>query len=95
MSDSGIIFSGVLRTGRTDALIYAKALSARTPGTHSLHMIESADHNFIGHHEEIIGSVVDWWELKQRQGLQSGIWLPNFSRARVHDGKDTAIDRQR
>jgi alpha/beta superfamily hydrolase len=93
VSDPADIFSGVLSAGRADALIYAKALSTRTPGTHSLHLIEGADHNFMGHHEEIIGSVVDWWELRQRQGLQSGIWLPNFSRARVQDGKDTAIDR--
>lgn len=61
-----------------DALIYAKALSTRMPGTHSLHMIEGADHNFIGHHEEVVGSVLQWWEHRQQQRLKSGIWLPNF-----------------
>jgi hypothetical protein len=31
---------------RYDALIYARALSPRTPGTHNLHIVEDADHNF-------------------------------------------------
>lgn len=31
---------------RYDAVIYSRALGARTPGTHSLHLIEEADHNF-------------------------------------------------
>ncbi|KAK2465306.1 hypothetical protein APHAL10511_002660 [Amanita phalloides] len=61
-----------------DALIYAKALGARTQGTHSLHLIEGADHNFIGYHEALIDSILDWWDLREQQGLKSGIWLPNF-----------------
>lgn len=31
---------------RYDALIYARALSHRNPGTHNLHLVEDADHNF-------------------------------------------------
>lgn len=31
---------------RYDAIIYSRALGARTPGTHNLHLVEKADHNF-------------------------------------------------
>ncbi|KAG6335616.1 hypothetical protein ID866_3473 [Astraeus odoratus] len=31
-----------------DAIIYARAFGARTPGTHVLHLMEDADHNFTG-----------------------------------------------
>lgn len=31
-----------------DAIIYARVFGARTPGTHNLHLIEDADHNFTG-----------------------------------------------
>lgn len=31
---------------RYDATIYARALGARIPGTHNLHFVEYADHNF-------------------------------------------------
>jgi len=60
----------------TDALIYAKALSNRSSGTHALHLMEGADHNFVGHQDELLGSILEWWGLKQRNGLSSGIWLP-------------------
>lgn len=33
---------------RYDAIIYARIFGARTPGTHHLHLVEDADHNFIG-----------------------------------------------
>ena len=33
---------------RYDALIYARALTDRSPGTHNLHLVEDADHNFTG-----------------------------------------------
>lgn len=29
-----------------DAVLYARILGKRFPGTHNLHMIEEADHNF-------------------------------------------------
>ena len=61
---------------RTDALIYAKALSHRSSGTHALHLMEGADHIFVGHRDELLGSILEWWELKQRNNLSSGIWLP-------------------
>ena len=31
-----------------DATIYARALGARSPGSHSLHLVEDADHNLTG-----------------------------------------------
>lgn len=31
-----------------DATIYARTFGARAPGTHHLHLIEDADHNFTG-----------------------------------------------
>ena len=31
-----------------DAIIYARAFGSRAPGTHALHLIEDADHNFTG-----------------------------------------------
>jgi hypothetical protein len=31
---------------RYDAVIYSQAFGSRAPGTHSLHLIEEADHNF-------------------------------------------------
>lgn len=33
---------------RYDSIIYARALGGRPAGTHSLHLIEGADHNFVG-----------------------------------------------
>ncbi|KIL62839.1 hypothetical protein M378DRAFT_165300 [Amanita muscaria Koide BX008] len=61
----------------SDALIYAKALGARRPGTHALHLMEGADHTFTGHIDELIGSILEWWELRRRGGLNTGIWLPH------------------
>lgn len=31
-----------------DAIIYARVFGARPAGTHNLHLIEDADHNFTG-----------------------------------------------
>ena len=43
---------------RYDGTIYARALGARNPGTHNLHFVDDADHNFtevcvyLGHWEK-------------------------------------------
>ena len=37
-----------LTSSRYDAVIYARALANRSPGTHNLHLVEEADHNFTG-----------------------------------------------
>ncbi|KAF4577417.1 hypothetical protein EYR36_005405 [Pleurotus pulmonarius] len=58
-----------------DAVIYARALSNRTPGTHTLHLMEDADHNFTGRQDEVVDVILDWWEARSRGGLKSGLWL--------------------
>lgn len=59
-----------------DALIYARALGARTPGTHTLHMVEGADHNFTGQQDEVVDYMLEWWGLHERGELKSsGVWM--------------------
>ena len=55
-----------------DALIYAKALSNRMPGTHALHMMEGADHNFTGRQDEVVDVILGWWERRVKGQLQTG-----------------------
>ncbi|KAK0459971.1 Alpha/Beta hydrolase protein [Desarmillaria tabescens] len=57
-----------------DAVIYARALSNRDPGTHSLHLMEHADHNFVGRRDEVVATILEWWDAHERKDLQSGIW---------------------
>ncbi|KAL1692023.1 Alpha/Beta hydrolase protein [Schizophyllum commune] len=57
-----------------DAVIYARALGGRTPGTHTLHLMEGAGHNFEGRTEELVGDIVGWWNLRTRGGLRDGVW---------------------
>ncbi|KAK0222133.1 Alpha/Beta hydrolase protein [Armillaria fumosa] len=57
-----------------DAVIYASALSNRDPGTHSLHLMEHADHNFIERQDELVATILEWWGAHERGDLQSGIW---------------------
>ncbi|ESK95681.1 ectomycorrhiza-regulated esterase lipase thioesterase family protein [Moniliophthora roreri MCA 2997] len=58
-----------------DAVIYSRALGSRTPGTHNLHLIENGDHNFTGMSDEIVDTILDWWEKRQHSGVKTGIWL--------------------
>jgi hypothetical protein len=71
----------VLRCGpnRLDALIYARALSDRSPGTHSLHLMENADHNFTKRQDEVVNVIMDWWEARRRGALKTGIWLTEIN----------------
>ncbi|KZS92220.1 ectomycorrhiza-regulated esterase [Sistotremastrum niveocremeum HHB9708] len=57
-----------------DALIYARALSNRAPGTHTLHLIEEADHNLRGFLKEVIETILAWLASAQRGRLKDGIW---------------------
>ncbi|KAJ7505756.1 ectomycorrhiza-regulated esterase [Mycena galericulata] len=58
-----------------DALIYARALGTRSPGTHTLHMLEDADHNFTGRQDEVVDYILEWWDLYKRGELKSsGLW---------------------
>ncbi|KAJ7083006.1 ectomycorrhiza-regulated esterase [Mycena epipterygia] len=59
-----------------DALIYARALSTRSPGTHTLHMVEDADHNFTGRQDQVVDYMLEWWDLHERGELKSsGLWM--------------------
>ncbi|KAF7296716.1 Peptidase-S9 domain-containing protein [Mycena chlorophos] len=61
-----------------DAIIYARALGTRSPGTHTLHMLEGAgaDHNYTGRQDEIVACILDWWEMQARGEIStSGVWM--------------------
>lgn len=59
-----------------DALIYGHALSHRPRGTHTLHLMENAGHNYIGHHDEVVDSILQWWTVRKEGKLSTGIWIP-------------------
>ena len=59
---------------RYDAIIYAKALSTRIPGTHNLHLVEGADHNFTGRQDDVVNPVLEWLVVKNHGDLKSGLW---------------------
>ncbi|KAJ7166450.1 Alpha/Beta hydrolase protein [Mycena crocata] len=59
-----------------DAIVYARALSTRSPGTHTLHMVEEADHNFTGRQDQVVDYILEWWDFHQRGELKSsGLWM--------------------
>ncbi|KAG8861395.1 protein translocase subunit [Tulasnella sp. 330] len=60
-----------------DGLLYAQGLSGRSGGSHTLHLIEEADHNFVGFHDEVVETILDWWDRRQRGLLKDGIWIPS------------------
>ena len=60
---------------RYDALIYGRALTNRTPGTHTLHLMEDADHNFTGRQDDVVDAIMQWWDVRQRGDLKTGIWV--------------------
>ncbi|KAK0220564.1 Alpha/Beta hydrolase protein [Armillaria fumosa] len=57
-----------------DAVLYAKTLSNRRPGTHTLHLMENSDHNCNGRHDEVIRTILAWWDTRLKGKLQSGVW---------------------
>jgi len=58
-----------------DALIYARALGTRSPGTHTLHLVEDADHNFTGRQDEVVDTILEWWEAQRNDLKTSGVWM--------------------
>lgn len=48
MSNSQVCKKTLTLACSYDAIIYARIFGARAPGTHNLHLIEDADHNFTG-----------------------------------------------
>jgi hypothetical protein len=60
---------------RYDALIYARVFGARPPpGTHTLHLLEDAVHNFAGCRDEVADAIVAWWAALERGALVTGVW---------------------
>ncbi|KIJ54913.1 hypothetical protein M422DRAFT_24793 [Sphaerobolus stellatus SS14] len=57
-----------------DAILYARALSARKPGTHTLHMVEDGNHNFTGKYDEVNDTIVEWLNQARRGEAKGGIW---------------------
>lgn len=74
-----VIVRVTMRPNRLDALIYARALSDRSPGIHSLHLTENADHNFTKRQDEVVNVVLEWWEARQRGTVKTGIWLTEIN----------------
>ncbi|OJA21030.1 hypothetical protein AZE42_02335 [Rhizopogon vesiculosus] len=58
-----------------DAVIYSRAFGSRTPGTHSLHLIEEADHNFTNRQDEVVECILEWWDALNQRRLKTGIWM--------------------
>ncbi|KAF9562639.1 ectomycorrhiza-regulated esterase [Agrocybe pediades] len=58
-----------------DALIYARALSDRKPGTHTLHLMEDADHNFTGRQDDVVEAILQWWDVRVKGEIRTGIWV--------------------
>ncbi|KAK0489732.1 ectomycorrhiza-regulated esterase [Armillaria luteobubalina] len=58
-----------------NAVLYAKALSKRSPGTCSLHLMEHADHTYTGQYAEVVQTIVDWWDSHSKGKLSTGIWM--------------------
>ncbi|KAK0193108.1 hypothetical protein F5146DRAFT_1120774 [Armillaria mellea] len=69
-----LIVHGIKDEGYNAAL-YAKALSKRSPGTHSLHFMEHADHTYMGQHAEVVQTILDWWESHSKDRFGLGIWM--------------------
>ncbi|KAL4251857.1 AB hydrolase superfamily protein [Abortiporus biennis] len=57
-----------------DAVIHARALSSRTPGTHNLALVEYADHLFSSLYDILITIVLQWWDMTGRGVLKNGFW---------------------
>lgn len=72
----GIDFFFFFVDDRYDALIYASALAERSPGTHTLHFMEDADHNFTGRQDDVVAVILQWWDARTHQKLKTGIMLP-------------------
>ncbi|TRM62165.1 Alpha/Beta hydrolase protein [Schizophyllum amplum] len=66
-----------------DAVIYARALGGRAPGTHTLHLMEDAGHNFEGRTGEVVDAIVRWWDLRGRGQLRDGVWGEHGKEARL------------
>ena len=58
-----------------DAVLYSRALGSRNgDGTHSLELVEEADHNFTGMGDAVVDVILEWWREKERGMLRTGVW---------------------
>ncbi|KAK0533101.1 hypothetical protein OC835_003118 [Tilletia horrida] len=51
--------------------------AGRTPGSVQMHLIDDADHNFVGHFDEVVTTIVNW--LKSRQHVSQSSKTSSFS----------------
>ncbi|KAL4080798.1 Alpha/Beta hydrolase protein [Scleroderma citrinum] len=56
-----------------DAIIYARAFGARTPGTHVLHLMEGADHNFTNRQDDVVDVILEWLQAYRSGTLVTGL----------------------
>ncbi|KAK0563603.1 hypothetical protein OC861_004717 [Tilletia horrida] len=55
----------------SDIAYYANALNlqeGRKPGSVQMHLVEHADHNFVGHYDEVVDAIVRWLALRTSSG---------------------------
>ncbi|EJC98146.1 ectomycorrhiza-regulated esterase [Fomitiporia mediterranea MF3/22] len=58
-----------------DAIYYSRVFGSRSGGgTHNLHYIEEADHNFTAHRDDVVETILRWLSLLEKGGLQTGVW---------------------
>jgi len=59
-----------------DAVLYSRALSNRSPGTHNLCLIEDADHNYtrLGNRKTVVETVLSWYETVHNGESKTGVW---------------------
>lgn len=38
--------------------------------------MESADHNFTGRQDEVVSSILGWWDAAQKGAIRNPIWVP-------------------
>lgn len=59
-----------------DGVLYSRAFGNRSPGTHSLCLIEDADHGFTrsGNREKVIDNILKWCETVQSGECKTGVW---------------------
>ncbi|KIO15587.1 hypothetical protein M407DRAFT_247177 [Tulasnella calospora MUT 4182] len=49
--------------------------SNRPTATHALHCVEKADHSFIEHYDEVVNTILGWWDQKTKGTPKDGVWL--------------------
>jgi len=70
-----------------DAVTIAGATSGRSPGTHTLHFIETIGHSSYGNYDETIRSILSWWgtTVENNSLVQDGLspWVDATGSAKL------------